>query len=91
MQRDTKNKLKAWVCLLGTCLLTLMAAEITFLLLLWHPFMKEGTGLKGINLLIMLAWIYGSVRVWQYVVKRHTRWLDIIDGKPTDPQKGAEE
>lgn len=88
MKPNAKKKLKAWLCLLGTMFLTLMMAEITFLLLIWYPFLKNGGGLKGIGSVLLIAWLYGSIYLWNKAVKRRTRWLDIIDGKQPVEQKG---
>lgn len=87
MKPNTKKKLKAWLCLLGTMLLTLVMAEITFLLLIWYPFLKYGGGLKGIGAVLLIAWLYGSMYLWNKAVRRRTRWLDIIDGKQPAQQK----
>lgn len=91
MKRTTKTKLKAWFFLLGTMFLTLMIAEIIFLLLIWHPFLKDGGGLKGIGVVILIAWLYGSMYLWNRAVKRRTRWLEIIDGKQLEEKKGGTE
>ena len=37
MKPNTKKKLKAWLCLLGTMFLTLMVSEIIFMLAIWYP------------------------------------------------------
>lgn len=91
MKRTTKTKLKAWFFLLGTMFLTLMIAEVTFLLLIWHPFLKDGGGLRGVGIVILIAWLYGSMYLWNKAVKRRTRWIGIIDGKLPDGQKGEKD
>ena len=91
MKRTTKTKLKAWIFILGSMFLTLMIAEIIFLLLIWHPFLKGGGGLKGVGIVILMAWLYGSMYLWNRAVKRRTRWLEIIDGKQLEGKKGGTE
>ncbi len=91
MKRTTKTKLKAWIFILGSMFLTLMMATITFLLLIWHPFLKDGGGLKGVGVVILMAWLYGSMHLCNKIIKRRTRWLEIIDGKQLEEKKGGTE
>jgi len=91
MKPNTKKKLKAWLCLLGTMFLTLMVSEIIFMLAIWYPFLKHGGGLKGIGVVLLMGCLYGSMYLWNRTVKRRTRWLDIIDGKLPEAKKGGTE
>ena len=93
MRPDTKKKLKAWLCVLGTMCLTLMVSEIVFLLAIWQPFLKDGGGLKGIGTVILTGWLYGCMYGWWRTVKRRTSWLDDIttDARLPKREKGGTE
>ena len=89
MKQDTKHKLKASLCLIGTFLLAMCVSEVVFLLGICHPLL--GGELKGVAFWLFLAWLYGSLYVWYRWSKRKTTWWQALEGKSAAAQKGGVE
>lgn len=90
MKPKNKMKLKACLWIVGAWLLTVVAAEIIYLVCFYDATEGDSPFISWSGMFASLIMLTLCYYIYERVIKRYANWVDVIDGKQLEKKKGED-